>query len=320
MQRPALLISLFILTLNLNAQFSQQAIDLTERGIKHYESGSFELALEKLTKAIEITSKPQVSSKVRRNSLFQAPVESELRDRITIHDPITAAAYLNRGHVHFARAKMDLAIADYSEAIRILPGGKDAYAARSQAYLAQGKTDRAIDDAARSVKIDPKFPRGHIALGMAYQDAGRLKEAMDCAEKAVQLEPDNAEAYFRRGDFNRLLGNVEAALKDFSKANEIDPSFGSPYIGRGAISFDQKKYEEAVSYYTMALERDARMLQARKFRGYAYLGLGKDKEAKRDFAAVLAVAPQMREEIESASALMGRVLAADNANPTASKP
>ena len=37
-----------------------------------------------------------------------------------------------------------------------------------------------------------------------------------------------------------------------------------------------------------------------RFRGYAYLAIGKDDEAERDFARVLAIAPAVREEIEKA--------------------
>ena len=111
----AFLLTFLFLTINSIAQVSYEAAELTEAGIKHYENGNFDLALEKLTKAIELSSKPKSSKKIKTNALAENG-DTELRDRITFHDPVTGIAFLNRGHVQFARAKMELAIFDYSEA------------------------------------------------------------------------------------------------------------------------------------------------------------------------------------------------------------
>ena len=39
-----------------------------------------------------------------------------------------------------------------------------------------------------------------------------------------------------------------------------------------------------------------------RFRGYAYLAMGNDDDANRDFSRVLAIAPMFREEIDRAKA------------------
>ena len=152
MRSSAFLFTILLFSLSSIAQVSREAAELTETGIKHYEKGDFDLALEKLTKAIEVSSKPRASKKLKTNALAQT--EFEVRDRITFHDPVTGIAFLNRGHVHFARAKMELAIFDYSEAIRIAPANKEAYVSRSLAYMLNGQNQRAIDDAKKSIKLD----------------------------------------------------------------------------------------------------------------------------------------------------------------------
>jgi tetratricopeptide (TPR) repeat protein len=305
MRSFAFLLSILILSFGSSAQVSREAAELTETGIRHYESGNFAIALEKLTKAIDVSSKPKAASKVKQSALTATP-ETDLLDRITFHDPITGIAFLNRGHVQFARMKMELAIADYTEAIRIAPGSKEAYTSRSRAYMLNGQNQRAIDDAKRAIKIDPSFAGAHIALGMAYHNAGRTKEALACADKAIEVDPESAEAYFRRGDFLRLADRSTEAMADYGRAMKLDPDFASPYIGRGAINFEQKRYEAAIADYTIALDIDHRLLQALRYRGYAYLALGRDDEAERDFAKAVAVAPGMREEIETTSAQIRR--------------
>ena len=121
MKRPVLIVAILVLSTNIFSQVSREAAELTDKGVKHYEAGDLNRALEILTKAIELSSRPK-AVKVRPNEFTSG--DADLRDRITFHDPVTATAYLNRGHVQFARAKMDLAIADYSEAIRLKPASR----------------------------------------------------------------------------------------------------------------------------------------------------------------------------------------------------
>jgi tetratricopeptide (TPR) repeat protein len=91
-------------------------------------------------------------------------------------------------------------------------------------------------------------------------------------------------------------------MVDYDRATELDSELATPYIGRGAIRFEQGRYQESIDHYSTALKLDPRLLQAMRFRGYAFLAIGKDDEADRDFSRVLAVAPAFREEIETGSA------------------
>lgn len=303
MKRSALVLAILILSLSSSilSQASREAAEITLKGIKYYEAGELDLALESFTRAIELSSKPKKLNVIRGNSLLPSEEEA-LRDRITFHDPLAAVAYLNRGHVHFARAKMDLAIADYTSSIKLKPANADAYGYRSTAHLVSRQIPKAIDDARKAIKIEPKYSRGHIALAMAFIESRRIKEASDALNRAAELDPENAEVRFRRGDLNRLSGDPVQALADYDAATKLDAELPSPYTGRGAIRFDQGQYEEAIEQYSIALKLDPRLLQARRLRAYAYLAVGRDSDAERDLARVLAVNPSFLAEIETAKA------------------
>ena len=94
MKRSALVLAILILSLSSSilSQASREAVEATIKGINHYEAGDLTLALESLTKAIELSSKPQRSKGIGGNSLRPSEEET-LRDRITFHDPVTAMAY-----------------------------------------------------------------------------------------------------------------------------------------------------------------------------------------------------------------------------------
>ncbi len=302
MKRTAIILAIFVLSTNILSQVSREAAELTAKGVKHYEAGDLNLALDTLTKAIDVSSRPKTRKQARPNSLIESSDAEELRNRITFHDPVTAMAFLNRGHVQFARAKMDLAIADYSESIRLKPANAEALCARSTAYLVDQKMSQALDDARRAIKVEPKFARGHLVMAMAFYGLGRTDDAISAVNKAIELDPESSEAFFRRGDLLRLALRYDEAMADYDRANAIDRDMASPYIGRGAIRFEQRRYQESIDHYSTALKLDPRLLQALRFRGYAYLAIGKDFEASRDFARVLSVAPAFREEIETTSA------------------
>lgn len=294
------LVAILVLATNIFPQASLKASELTEKAIKQYEEGDLDSALENFTRAIELSSRPRPPRSARSNLIGEPAKDAELRARITFYDPVTATAFLNRAHVHLSRAKIELAIADYSESIKIRPGSAEAFAYRGMAYLLAEKPNEAVDDARRAVKIDPQLTHGHLVLAMALQDLGRHADALSTLNTAIELDPENADGYFRRGDFHRLALRYEMAMADFERATALDATLPGPFTGRGAIRFEQGRYQESIENYSTALRLDSRLLQARRFRGYAYLALGRDDDAERDFSRVLAIAPNFREEIDRA--------------------
>ena len=64
-------------------------------------------------------------------------------------------AYGDRGAAYLAKSEFDLAIADYTEAIRLYPTYGGHYQSRGLAYLAKGDKDRAIADFRQAIELDP---------------------------------------------------------------------------------------------------------------------------------------------------------------------
>jgi tetratricopeptide (TPR) repeat protein len=70
---------------------------------------------------------------------------------------LRAVAYLNRGAARAQRGELDLAIADYSEAITLDPAYAVAFYNRSLVHAAKGQSDQAAADRARAINIDPAY-------------------------------------------------------------------------------------------------------------------------------------------------------------------
>jgi tetratricopeptide (TPR) repeat protein len=69
-----------------------------------------------------------------------------------------AGTLLNRGAAYASSGHNDLAIANYTAALRLTPQDPRLYNNRGNAYAAQGKLDRAIADYDAALRIDPKNP------------------------------------------------------------------------------------------------------------------------------------------------------------------
>ena len=87
-------------------------------------------------------------------------------------DPNDASVFNNRGAAHNAAGNRDLAIADYTEAIRINPTAGRFYN-RGLAYRDAGNLDAAIADWEAALRIDPNHAAARRSLESARQQRGR---------------------------------------------------------------------------------------------------------------------------------------------------
>src|SRR4030095_15081780 len=69
----------------------------------------------------------------------------------------TAASYLARGHVWYAKGELDRAIPDYDLAIASESRSALAYYYRGIARQAKGDVDGALADFGRALEIDPRY-------------------------------------------------------------------------------------------------------------------------------------------------------------------
>src|SRR5439155_9535628 len=127
---------LFIITvivfLNLSSfsQTPRSAKDFDKRGREHFVHGDYDEAIADFTHIIELTSRLGVGDHLSRNNMStfnETADEAAASSNITVLDPRTADAYVNRGKAFFAKGDTDNAILDYNHALTISPASAVAY-------------------------------------------------------------------------------------------------------------------------------------------------------------------------------------------------
>jgi len=113
-----------------------------------------------------------------------------------------------------------------------------------------------------------------------YQAATRQLRA----DKDAYANADDARKALHDGDLDTALGLVEKAID----AQGAEPTFHSL---RGDIRYEQKRYDDAVTNYTRAIERDHAFYGHYLGRGMAYVKLKDQDKAKADLNASVELLP-----------------------------
>jgi len=147
-----------------------------------------------------------------------------------------AKRVFEKGVTAFENQDYYLAVADFSEAIRLKPDYVDAYIKRGNVYKYLGKYDNAIADYNDAVRLDPNH-QIPPAQGEAYRsraDEFRWKGEYDKAiadyNEAIRLVPKNTLAYQCRGSTYYQNGNYDKAIADYEEAIRIWPTYSDYYF------------------------------------------------------------------------------------------
>jgi tetratricopeptide (TPR) repeat protein len=145
-----------------------------------------------------------------------------------------AIAHYNRARAYRSSGQNELAIADYSAAIKLLPDFAIAFQNRGVVQNALGHVDRAIADYSRAIKLQPDLGVAYNNRGVAYKATGQYARAIADLTKAIELDPQGSWAYNNRGDAYFKAGSWSKAIADYSLALALNPDLSYALFARGA--------------------------------------------------------------------------------------
>ena len=84
----------------------------------------------------------------------------------------------NAGFAHHEQGRLQDAIAEYDEAIRLDPRYVTAYFQKGTAYAELGELERATEDFGQGIRLSPEYALAYTGQGDALVGLGRLEEAI----------------------------------------------------------------------------------------------------------------------------------------------
>src|SRR5262245_4969782 len=136
----------------------------------------------------------------------------------------SAIPYQSAGQRASQAGQHDLAIALFSEALRIDEHSFATYAERAAAYLARREFDRALADCETALRFNASCPEAYVTRAAVLTQVGRAEEAVADCSFAMTLKPGSAFAHLVRSRGLLDLRQFDRAAADAAAALRLDPA------------------------------------------------------------------------------------------------
>jgi tetratricopeptide (TPR) repeat protein len=205
-----------------------------------------------------------------------------LTNAIRSNPTFAFAAYDNRGAARDAKADLDGAIQDFSQAIRLKPDDSVAFLNRGLSRFKKGELDLAIRDFSECLRQSPNVGLAFLYRGMVRARKGDLDGAIEDYSQAIRLDPADARPFFNRGNAFQSKGALDLAIRDFTECLRLSPGDALAFYNRGNAWFDKKTYQQAVRDYGECIRLRPDYAGAFNNRSLARNALGDFAGAKQD--------------------------------------
>jgi len=169
------------------------------------------------------------------------------------YEPDRAKWHFGRGVDYGLVGETDLAIREYSEAVRIKPDFSQAETNLGLTLLDNGEVDKAVDHLSKSLKINPDDRWARYGMARALGQRGKLDEAIKAYREVTRMDPGNLMAHYELGLILLAKGSAVAAASHFSDALRIKPDFAAAHAGLGVAAEGQGRLDQAAAHYSKAL-------------------------------------------------------------------
>lgn len=171
------------------------------------------------------------------------------------------------------------------------PGKARTHNALGNAYFNLGRIDEAIGEYEEALRLRPSYSGVHNNLGTAYAKTGRIDEAILEFRLTLQHKPGSARAHFNLGRAYSITGRLADAIAEFGEAILLKPDYPQYRQELAGIYFTIGRVDEAIEVYGEALRLDPNYTGARYNLGLALLKSGRREDAEREFLHVLKIDP-----------------------------
>jgi tetratricopeptide (TPR) repeat protein len=182
-------------------------------------------------------------------------------------DPTNAAYHANQGDVYRRLQQLGDAEEEYRRAIRYDMENDSYHYRLAGFYYDQGKFDSAIEEYERALAINDEKPTYHSGLGDAYRQMDVPEKAGEAYEQAIRLDQSNASYHARLADIYYRQGKQEDALRKYLEAIRLDEENYMYHYGLARVYYALDEPQEAIQSYQAAIKLNPEY-------GEAYCGLG----------------------------------------------
>lgn len=163
-------------------------------------------------------------------------------------------AHLLFGASLYWEGKVDVAVAEYNEALRLSPDNAMAYQLLGIASGWKGDVAQAQEYFLTANKLDPNKADTNMNLGSTYAVQNNLDKALEHFRRAAELSPREPLYHYQLGTLYEALGRDSQAESSFKKALRLFSSYEDAQLSLGALYEKLGRPADALKYYKKAVK------------------------------------------------------------------
>lgn len=129
---------------------------------------------------------------------------------------------------------------------------------------------------------------------------GDLRGAEERFVQGLSFDPNSLELHLNYGDVLKATGRPKAAEVEYKKAQIMEPERSDPYGSLAALYHSQKRYEEALEQYELAMSKGVNDLNIKMNLAQLYMDTFRFTEMKQVYRSILphVTDPRLKKMIE----------------------
>ncbi len=187
----------------------------------------------------------------QEDALERAKRAVELEEKEGVREP---KSYETLAFVLFEQGKLDAALSQLNEALKIDSTFFRACTLRGHVYEKLGKIEEARRDYLKAAELNPKAAWPRMNLGVLLHREGKIEDAIQEYRKALDADPEHAATHSNLGEALRRLERLDEALIHHRKAVQLDPGNARH---RNNLAFALKDKRDSKGQLDAAALRDA---------------------------------------------------------------
>ena len=204
-----------------------------------------------------------------------------------------ARVHLEQGDAALARQDLDVALAEFQEAVELNPEFAEGHTKLGLVYKQSGDLQKAAEVLEDAVRLDPFHFLSMFELGEVYRLLDRMTQAIRAYVLACKLDPDDFDSRFRLATCYHRNGDFEQAIEAYETALKIDAGNAYAWSNLGAVFDARGTPYEAIRSYKRSLECDTQQPVVLVNLATVYLNQERWTTARRTLEATLQMAPNL---------------------------
>ena len=252
-------------------------------------------------------------------------------------DSNNAGYYVKLSDLYLAMKETDLCEDMLNKAIRIDAENNEAYLKLAELHFLFRRYEEASDVVAKAISMNDFNPRAYFIQGWIFREEGDTASAIRSYLKAVdqnseyfeaceelahlyhvrhnplainhyknalKIKPNDMQTQYNLAMFYQETGDNGHAIEQYQQMLQAEPNNRFVLHNIGWIYLSRmEKYDEAVQFFTKAINQDTTYIEAVYNRGLAFECLGDYQSARQDFAYSLHLDANYEPAIEALNRL-----------------